>query len=219
MAVCLCAGARAAAGRRQPQDRAEGSGPVPPGGRREGRACRRGSPGGPQRDRRVGAPDPAHPGTAGPPYGDDAQRRRDPGRDGRERRAGAGVGRDRRARGHSCAGGAGREGPVFARAGRGRYPADDLRPIHPAADGANPGDRGPVRAGQGDRPHPGPGADRGFHGRRERRQFHRGAGCPLAGRGAGGGGAHADDEHIVIDSLAERAALLAALLRGLEVEC
>jgi glutamate carboxypeptidase len=38
----------------------------------------------------------------------------------------------------------------------------------------------------------------------------------LDGLGVRGGGAHADDEHIVIDSLPERAALLAALLLELE---
>jgi len=40
----------------------------------------------------------------------------------------------------------------------------------------------------------------------------------LDGLGARGGGAHADDEHIVIDSLHERAALLAALLLDLKLE-
>ncbi len=40
----------------------------------------------------------------------------------------------------------------------------------------------------------------------------------LDGLGAHGGGAHADDEHILIDSLPERAALLAALLLELQVE-
>ena len=40
----------------------------------------------------------------------------------------------------------------------------------------------------------------------------------LDGLGARGGGAHADDEHIIIDSLTERAALLAALLLELQVE-
>ncbi len=40
----------------------------------------------------------------------------------------------------------------------------------------------------------------------------------LDGLGVRGGGAHADDEHILIDSLPERAALLAALLLELEVE-
>ncbi len=40
----------------------------------------------------------------------------------------------------------------------------------------------------------------------------------LDGLGPRGGGAHAADEHIVIDSLAERSALLLALLRDLEVE-
>jgi glutamate carboxypeptidase len=40
----------------------------------------------------------------------------------------------------------------------------------------------------------------------------------LDGLGVRGGGAHADDEHILIDSLTERAALLAALLRELQVE-
>jgi glutamate carboxypeptidase len=40
----------------------------------------------------------------------------------------------------------------------------------------------------------------------------------LDGLGARGGGAHADDEHILIDSLPERAALLAALVRELQVE-
>jgi glutamate carboxypeptidase len=40
----------------------------------------------------------------------------------------------------------------------------------------------------------------------------------LDGLGARGGGAHADDEHILIDSLPERAALLAALLIELQVE-
>jgi glutamate carboxypeptidase len=38
----------------------------------------------------------------------------------------------------------------------------------------------------------------------------------LDGLGALGDGAHADDEHILVDSLPERAALLAALLLGLE---
>ena len=38
----------------------------------------------------------------------------------------------------------------------------------------------------------------------------------LDGLGALGDGAHAEHEHIVIDSLPERAALLAALLLGLE---
>jgi glutamate carboxypeptidase len=40
----------------------------------------------------------------------------------------------------------------------------------------------------------------------------------LDGLGARGGGAHADDEHILIDSLPERAALLGALLLELQVE-
>jgi glutamate carboxypeptidase len=40
----------------------------------------------------------------------------------------------------------------------------------------------------------------------------------LDGLGVRGGGAHADDEHILIDSLPERAALLAALLQELQVE-
>lgn len=40
----------------------------------------------------------------------------------------------------------------------------------------------------------------------------------LDGLGVRGGGAHADDEHILIDSLAERAALLAALLLDLQVD-
>jgi glutamate carboxypeptidase len=40
----------------------------------------------------------------------------------------------------------------------------------------------------------------------------------LDGLGVRGGGAHADDEHILIDSLTERAALLDALLRELKVE-
>jgi glutamate carboxypeptidase len=40
----------------------------------------------------------------------------------------------------------------------------------------------------------------------------------LDGLGACGGGAHADDEHILIDSLPERADLLAALLLELQVE-
>jgi glutamate carboxypeptidase len=40
----------------------------------------------------------------------------------------------------------------------------------------------------------------------------------LDGLGARGGGAHADDEHILIDSLFERAALLAALLLAFQVE-
>jgi glutamate carboxypeptidase len=39
----------------------------------------------------------------------------------------------------------------------------------------------------------------------------------LDGLGARGGGAHADNEHIVIDSLSERAALLAALLLDLQM--
>jgi len=40
----------------------------------------------------------------------------------------------------------------------------------------------------------------------------------LDGLGAWGGGAHADDEHIVIDSLSERAALLAGLLLDLQMD-
>jgi glutamate carboxypeptidase len=40
----------------------------------------------------------------------------------------------------------------------------------------------------------------------------------LDGLGPRGGGAHADDEHILIASLSERAALLHALLLGLQVE-
>jgi glutamate carboxypeptidase len=40
----------------------------------------------------------------------------------------------------------------------------------------------------------------------------------LDGLGPRGGGAHADDEHIVVESLPERAALLLALLEGLQVE-
>ena len=40
----------------------------------------------------------------------------------------------------------------------------------------------------------------------------------LDGLGAKGGGAHADDEHIVVESLPERATLLLALLQGLQVE-
>ncbi len=40
----------------------------------------------------------------------------------------------------------------------------------------------------------------------------------LDGLGVRGGGAHADDEHILIDSLPERADLLAALLLKLQVE-
>src|SRR5205814_9466520 len=40
----------------------------------------------------------------------------------------------------------------------------------------------------------------------------------LDGLGVRGGGAHADNEHILIDSLPERAALLAALLLELQVD-
>jgi glutamate carboxypeptidase len=40
----------------------------------------------------------------------------------------------------------------------------------------------------------------------------------LDGLGARGGGAHADDEHVVIDSLCERSALLAALLVELRID-
>ncbi len=40
----------------------------------------------------------------------------------------------------------------------------------------------------------------------------------LDGLGARGGGAHADDEHVLIDSLSERAALLAALLLELQMD-
>jgi glutamate carboxypeptidase len=40
----------------------------------------------------------------------------------------------------------------------------------------------------------------------------------LDGLGARGGGAHADDEHILIPSLVERATLLAALLMELQME-
>ena len=40
----------------------------------------------------------------------------------------------------------------------------------------------------------------------------------LDGLGARGGGAHADDEHVVIDSLSERSALLAALLLELQMD-
>jgi glutamate carboxypeptidase len=40
----------------------------------------------------------------------------------------------------------------------------------------------------------------------------------LDGLGVRGGGAHADDEHILIDSISERVALLTALLHELEVE-
>ncbi len=40
----------------------------------------------------------------------------------------------------------------------------------------------------------------------------------LDGLGARGGGAHADDEHVLIDSLPERAALLAALLLDLQMD-
>jgi glutamate carboxypeptidase len=40
----------------------------------------------------------------------------------------------------------------------------------------------------------------------------------LDGLGPRGGGAHADDEHIILSSIPERAALLYHLLRGLKVE-
>ena len=40
----------------------------------------------------------------------------------------------------------------------------------------------------------------------------------LDGLGARGGGAHADNEHVMIDSLSERAALLAALLLELQMD-
>jgi glutamate carboxypeptidase len=40
----------------------------------------------------------------------------------------------------------------------------------------------------------------------------------LDGLGSRGGGAHADDEHVLVDSLTERAALLGNLLRFLETE-
>jgi glutamate carboxypeptidase len=40
----------------------------------------------------------------------------------------------------------------------------------------------------------------------------------LDGLGARGAGAHADDEHVLVDSLTERAALLLALLRFLQPE-
>jgi glutamate carboxypeptidase len=46
--------------------------------------------------------------------------------------------------------------------------------------------------------------------------FTAGIGVPtLDGLGAVGGGAHADDEHVLIDSLAPRAALITALIADL----
>ena len=48
--------------------------------------------------------------------------------------------------------------------------------------------------------------------------FTAGVGTPtLDGLGAVGGGAHADDEHVVVDELPRRAALLAALIGELLV--
>ena len=82
-----------------------------------------------------------------------------------------------------------------------------------------PADRGAVRAGPDDRPELGLELTEGSTGGGSDGNFTAALGIPtLDGLGARGGGAHADDEHIVIDSLPERAALLLGLLRVLQVE-
>ena len=98
-------------------------------------------------------------------------------------------------------------GQLMDRAGR----------TEPAADGAELR-RGPVRARRG------AGAARlGLAGLTQTSvgggsdgNFTAGIGVPtLDGLGAVGGGAHADDEHVLVDSLVPRTALLAALVADL----
>ena len=218
--MCLRPGARAAAGRWQPEDRAQGRRPVPPGGRGQGRPCRRGAPGGPQRDRRAGAPGRTHPGVARPRRRDDAQRRRHPGRDDHERRAGrrrrptstcgSRPWRRRNASSGPCARssrsprGPGWRSPAASTGRRWSDPRRSPRcSSRPGGSAATIG----LELTEGST---GGGSDGNFTAA---------LGIPtLDGLGARGGGAHADDEHILIDSLPERAALLAALLLELQVE-
>ena len=106
-----------------------------------------------------------------------------------------------------------RRGASLARPDHARCPPHGDRGVQPAADGANPGDRGASSSKPG-----GSAATLGLEltegstGGGSDGNFTAALGVPtLDGLGARGGGAHADDEHILIDSLPERAALLACL--------
>ena len=134
-------------------------------------------------------------------------------RHGRQRRAGRGLGRGRRPR-HVLAAAAAVEAALRA-----------LRPV-------TPGTQSPSEEASTGRPwselRPSPRSltgpseiaarlglelTEGSTGGGSDGNFTAALGVPtLDGLGVQGGGAHADDEHIMIDSLPERAALLAALL-------
>ena len=76
-------------------------------------------------------------------------------------------------------------------------------------DGANAGDRVALRTSPADRPELGLELTEGSTGGGSDGNFTAALGVPtLDGLGARGGGAHADDEHVLIDSLIERAGLL-----------
>ncbi len=92
--------------------------------------------------------------------------------------------------------------------------AEPHRPDQPPADGAHAGRRRPVRA-RPSRSARSLGLDlgEGSTGGGSDGNFTAALGIPtLDGLGCPGAGAHADDEHILIDGLLERAALLGALL-------
>ena len=210
-------GARAAAGRRQPQDRAEGGRPVHDRGRGQGRARRRRARAGAsaivelahQILRIQALNDPAAGTTVnvGVVHG---------GTTANVVPAWAVAQVDVRATSLAEAATVER-GLTGLDAGHAGNAAQRRRRVQPAADGADPGRRracssGPARSAAGS----GLELTEGSTGGGSDGNFTAALGVPtLDGLGVLGGGAHADDEHIVIDSLPERAALLAALLLNL----
>ena len=105
--------------------------------------------------------------------------------------------------------------------GRTRQSLDGEWVVQPAADGANSGERIPLRGSPAARSGDirGRRAHRRIDRRGERRKFHRSSGHPDSRRsGCKGRRRHADNEHILVDSLPERAAFLHLLLMHLKAQ-
>ena len=99
-----------------------------------------------------------------------------------------------------------------------RESSDAARILQPAADGANRGQRVPLRESPRSSPGPsigGSSSPRDLPAAAATATSPSALGIPtLDGLGPRGAGAHADDEHILLDSLPERAALIHALAHG-----
>ena len=217
--LCLCSGARAGPGRRRAQDLAEGRGPVPSRGRGQGRPRRRRAPARPKRDRRARPPDPQSPGRART----SPRARRSTSASSRAARPPTSCPPTHRPRSTCVSPRRRKKRGSNRRSTRSLPVTPDNRLTLSGSFNRPPMERTPAiaalfeQARQLARP-----ADLGFEltegstGGGSDGNFTAALGIPtLDGLGPRGGGAHADDEHILIDSLPERAALLHLLAHGL----